>query len=368
MRRLPSRRDCLAFAVSVTALSVACSPPSTTPSPAPQKSTTLSPASATVASGNIPQPTQAPARKEVSVVRFALPPTGFADGFRFMALKKGFFKEAGLDVQMTVVDAGGAVSVRGLIADQFDVGEMGPDPAIAAASENGGARLIASFFPGVVYGIYSQSKYNSLAELKGTVIGSGTPGGLLDVLVRAVLFEMNLDPTDFPQTNIGGSPSVFRAVVAGKTESGISSYDFLQEAQAAGIKLLVPISDVLPKYITIGLAAGDTFVKNRANVLQEFLIQQTRGVRYALDHKDEMVALASEKVGRPANSLDWEHDLYREKKIVNPNGEISRESIEFQQDLSIKIGQLKTKVPYEQVYDGTFIATTLTKLGRYKSA
>jgi NitT/TauT family transport system substrate-binding protein len=286
-----------------------------------------------------------------------------------MAIHKGFFKEVGLDVEESVVDQGGTVMIRGIVADQFDLASMGPDPVITTAEASGGAKVIGADLPGLFYGIYSKKKYNSLADLKGIEIGTSPPGSLLEVLLRATALELKLDPKDYPAVNVGGSPAVFQAVVAGKIEAGVSSYDFLKVAEASpDVKLLVPFSDVLPKYVTIAVVASDKIIKEKPDVVQDFLNAYTRGVRYALDNKNEAVALAAEKLAKKPEEVAWEFDYFLEKKIVNPNMDVPVESTNYLVDLAVTIGQIKAKVPVDKVWDGTFVKKMLEVMGPYKSA
>lgn len=382
--RFDRRRFLTVGAFGAIGLMAACSTPAASPTAAPSKPAAATPAAskpaapadskpaATTAAKpapTTPPKTQAPARKEVAVVRFATSPLIFGDAFRRMAIHKGFFKDVGLDVQDSLVDQGGTVMIRGIVAGQFEFASMGPDPALTTAQQGGGAKVVGAELPGLFYGIYSQRNYNSLADLKGKEIGTSAPGSLLEILLRGAVLESKMDPKDFPAVNVGGSPAVYRAVEAGKVEAGVTSFDFIKEAEASGkVKMLVSLSDILPKYICISLVGQEAFMKAKPDVAQDFVNAYARGIRYAMDHKDEAVALAAEKLAKKPEDVAWEFDLFMEKKIVGPDLVIPQDSLEYQVQFAVDTDQIKEKVPVNTFYDGTFANKMIETMGRYKKA
>lgn len=381
--RFDRRRFVSLGAFGALGLVAACSSPAASPTAAPAKPAATTAASkpaptaaskpaATTASKpapTAPAKTQAPARKEVATVRFAHTPWIFGDAFRHMAVQKGFYKDVGINLEESLVDQGGTVIIRGIVTNQFDFGNMGPDPVLTTAGQGGGGKLVGADLTGLFYGIYAQNKYNSLADLKGKEIGTSPPGSLLEVLLRGAVIDQGLDPKDFPAINVGGSPSVYKAVEAGKIEAGVSTVDFLKDAEASGkIKLLVPLSVTLPNYINLAIVAHDEFVKNKRDVAQDFFNAYTRGVRYAMDHKDEAVALAAEKIGKKPEDVAWEYDYFMEKKIVNPDMALSEAQLNYQVQFGITTKQITEKVPIDKIYDGSLAKAMLEQLGPYKKA
>lgn len=367
-----SRREYLTLlgVAAASSLAACTAATATSSSPTSQSGTTT----AAIAHPAAPSPagvTQAPTGKTASIVRFAVGPTLFYDAFRQMALHKGFFREAGLDVQITTVNQGGTIMARGLVADQFDVAMMGPDPILAAAAEaNGGAKLVSAIFPGVVFGVYAQNEYQSLAELEGKPFGISAPGSLPERLLLATLRELNLDPDNFTRVNVGGAgASSFQAVRSRKVEATVASVDFIRDAEQSGVvRLLVPMSSVIPKYLTSAEAVGDAFMTNKRDVLQEFLDQHVRGIRYALGHRDEAVALAAEQLAVPADTIEWEFDFFTEQHIVNPDAVIPSASLDYQAGLALRNGIIKREVRPERFYDGSFAKRTLDKLGAFRGS
>ncbi len=112
---------------------------------------------------------------------------------------------------------------------------------------------------------------------------------------------------------------------------------------------------------------SERVIRERPEELTRWLAAYARGHRYGLDHKDETVQLASELTGvTDLDNFNWTFDWYVENNIVDPNFRVPPESIDYMQDLGIRLGGQRTKLPYERIVNPTFRERALALIGEYQ--
>jgi ABC-type nitrate/sulfonate/bicarbonate transport system substrate-binding protein len=352
-RRRLARRDFLQLSAGVTVsmLAAGCAGG---PSGAP------APSSAGQAS--------APAAREVVRWRHGDVSPLFETAFRYMAHEKGFDHEEGLDVEIAHI-ASGTTILKGVLAGEYDTAELGTAPIYPAVAQGAPVKLLASFMPGQFYYFYVRRDIQDLPDLYGRSIGSGEPGALLHQLAVALFLSRGLDPSRVEFVNVGGSPAVYRAVVSGKVDAGVAGAEFYRDAERnPEVKPLLVMHEALPRYLRFGLIASDRVIRERPEQLTAFLRAWTRGHRYALEHKAETVALAAKITGLDnLDDLNWTFDWYVRNQVVDPNGRLPPESLQYMQELSVATGAQATIVPEERLVDRRFMEQVLAQLGPYQS-
>ncbi|MEP3671064.1 MAG: ABC transporter substrate-binding protein, partial [Roseibium sp.] len=96
----------------------------------------------------------------------------------FVAIGEGYFEDEGLNVTVEAINGSGAV-LQALSAGQAHFGRPGPGPMIAARSRGVNAVHIYNVAARSNFGIAVQegSDYQSIEDLRGKVIGTGTADG-----------------------------------------------------------------------------------------------------------------------------------------------------------------------------------------------
>ena len=106
----------------------------------------------------------------------------------FVAIGEGYFEEEGLNVTVEAINGSGAV-LQALSAGQAHFGRPGPGPLIAARSRGVDAVHIYNVAARSNFGIAVQedSEYQTIEDLRGKVIGTGTADGAEVGFARNVL-------------------------------------------------------------------------------------------------------------------------------------------------------------------------------------
>ena len=125
--------------------------------------------------------------------------------------RKGFFKEANLDVKMIYMST--SIAAKGLMSGDVDYSTaMGGTLRAAIA----GAPLIGiySMFKAQMY-LVAQPRFKQVADLKGKTVGISVFGGAYDLVARTILRHHGLDPEK--QVTATAARSIARSLRAAST-------------------------------------------------------------------------------------------------------------------------------------------------------
>lgn len=163
---------------------------------------------------------QAPEKKDVKLgvggkaLLYYLPLT--------IAERKGFFKEQGLDVEISDF-AGGAKSLQALVGGSVDVVTGAYEHTIRMQSKEQDIRAVLELgrFPGIAVGIRKDkaAAYKSPKDLKGMKIGVTAPGSSTNMLVNFLLAKEGLTPQDASFIGVGSAASAVAAIRKGELDA-----------------------------------------------------------------------------------------------------------------------------------------------------
>ena len=139
-----------------------------------------------------------------------------------IAEKKGFFKEEGLDVEISDF-AGGAKSLQAMIGGSTDVTTGAFEHTILMQSKGQDIRALIELgrFPGIVLVVRKSlaGEIKTVADLKGRKIGVTAPGSSTNFFVNALLTKEGLTPDDVSFVSVGGGPSAVAAMEHGEIDA-----------------------------------------------------------------------------------------------------------------------------------------------------
>jgi NitT/TauT family transport system substrate-binding protein len=163
---------------------------------------------------------QAPEKKDVKLgvggkaLLYYLPLT--------IAERKGFFKEQGLDVEISDF-AGGAKSLQGLIGGSLDVVTGAYEHTIRMQAKGQDIRAVLELgrFPGIAVGVAKAKadSYKSPKDLKGMKIGVTAPGSSTNMLVNFLLAKEGLTPQDASFIGVGSAASAVASIRNGQLDA-----------------------------------------------------------------------------------------------------------------------------------------------------
>ncbi|HWK71179.1 MAG TPA: ABC transporter substrate-binding protein [Burkholderiaceae bacterium] len=218
--------------------------------------------------------------------------THWADGMYgapfAVAMEKGFFKDAGIDVTGFITSQGGGTTVRNAMASDIPYGEVALSAAIAAIKQgvkltivHGGVLSLADN----VWVAMKDSPLSSIQDLKGKRLGYSSPKSVTDMVSTIALTNRGmLDSVE--RKTVGSLSSAYTALREGGVDVIYMTEPVLSR-EKDNIKIVFRSQDEIPHMTqTVGVVRSD-YLKKNPKVIQSIIEGRRKGVEYLMKHPDE---------------------------------------------------------------------------------
>jgi len=195
-----------------------------------------------------------------------------------VAKEKGFFKEAGLEIE-TVIVAGGGENVQALVSGSVHVAVATGTFAVMSAFQKGApVKIIAAEMTGVSdlfwYSLAS-SPYKKMEDLAGKRVAFSNPGSSSHMAVLAMVDQVKAKGLPAPvPVSLGRMPDVFTAIKTGQAEAGFAAVPlFLDRVDSGEIRIVFKgeeIDKLKDVTVRVTFAERDWAEKN-ADTVRTFL-------------------------------------------------------------------------------------------------
>jgi NitT/TauT family transport system substrate-binding protein len=300
----------------------------------------------------------------------------------FIADKKGYFKQEGLDVKFMTFDSG-AKMVAPLGNGQLEVGAGSPSAGLYNAIARGlDMKIVAdkgSTPPGYGYqpllvrkDLIDSGRYKTLKDLKGMKIAGSAVGSASTSTLNEALKKAGLKYEDVERVFLG-FPQHVMALQNKAVDAAMTTEPSATRAVQSGAAVRVMGDDVIyPNHQLAVVLYSGAFIKTNPDAGKRFMRAYLRAVR---DYNDalkdgkiagpkaaEVIAILTEytNIKDPA--------LYRtiSPQGCNPDGDVNDASLNIDLAFYKSEGQIKGNVTVEQAVDNSFVAAALKDLGPYK--
>jgi NitT/TauT family transport system substrate-binding protein len=210
----------------------------------------------------------------------------------WIAQKQGFFKDAGLDVNMKVYDGSDPIFAD-LRSGAQQIAVASTESVIADAYKGGTVKLIAGNAQRPPHFIIAQPEIKTLADLKGKLMGvvsmhEGTTFFVPDIARKAGLVN-----GDIKVEAVGGSPTRAKLLADRKIDAGMQPYPLSYEAEAQGLTNLGPVADIVPDYQFTAVMVDDAWACANGAVIASYLRALRSGTTYMFAHPDEAAQIGA---------------------------------------------------------------------------
>ena len=303
----------------------------------------------------------------------------------YVADKKGYFREEGLDVQFVAFDSA-ARMVTSMAGGDLQVIAGAASAALYNALARGvDIRIVAdkvSTPPGrtsqtliVRKDLIESGRYKTLADLKGMKIANSAPGTAASVTLYKMLEKAGLTIGDIQQTFLA-FPQHVVALSNKAVDAALPAEPATTEAVNRGYAVKVLTDDqAYPNHQIAVIFYSGTFAKEKPDVARKFLRAFLRGVR---DHNDALDAAGrftgekGEAIIKILNEYTPIKDpqFYRNFPLAacNPDGTMNVASLKT--DLAVLKGEklIEGEVNVDKAIDLSFLNAVIKELGPYKKA
>lgn len=230
------------------------------------------------------------------VLRIAALPIDVS-GELYYASDLGYFKDAGIDAQVTVLTNGAAV-MAALIGGAYDVGASNIISASLAHDKGIALRIVApgalyeSKAPTTVCAVAPNSTLTGPKDLAGKTVGVPDLGGLPKIALSAWMEKAGVDPSSLRLVEVPFAAMV-PAMDSGRIDAGILVNPLLQHAVDAGdAKVLGKCLDaVAPQFAIAEFYSTAAFAAANPQLLKKFADVMVRTARWANAHHAESAAI-----------------------------------------------------------------------------
>jgi NitT/TauT family transport system substrate-binding protein len=210
-----------------------------------------------------------------------------------VSIEKGFFKKAGIDIDV-VSGEGGGTSVRNVIASDLGYGETSPAGVITAILEgldikivNLGSRSLASN----VIIVMPNSPIKTIADLKGKKFGISAPKSLGEMTGVLAMEKVGLKPDDLQRIALGGLAGALTALENGVVDAtSVPGVPFLARGGESKYRVIMGPKDLPLLPPAIGIASGKLMKSNPAK-LRSIIAARREGVKFIYEHKQDALPI-----------------------------------------------------------------------------
>lgn len=281
----------------------------------------------------------------------------------------GYFKEAGLDVEISDF-AGGAKSLQALIGGSADVVTGSFDHTIQMQAKNQSIVAVVQLgrFPGFALALRKDkgAAYTGPKDLKGMKIGVTAPGSSTHFMVLYMMAQAGLKPDDAVFIGTGSGGTVVAAVQHGEVDAISNADPMITKLDREGAIKIVADTRTLEgttkvyggPYPAAVLYTPTAFVEKNPNTVQALVTALVRGLKWVQGHNaDEIAKMMPPEyaLGDPAvfvEAIKANHDAY------SPDGRFMKDGPETAYKVlkAFDPAVASAKIELSKTYNETFVA------------
>jgi len=264
----------------------------------------------------------------------------------------GYYKDKGLDVQITQF-RGGPATQEALASGAIDISTIAPGAAALAMAKGVQEKIVALSVPPTPQGWYilvpSASPIKNMAELNGKTVGVTQKGSLTDFWVQRAAAKAGIKVQTVPL----GAPAVMPALKAKQVDAAILWPIFSYKGIADGdFRSIDDLGATFEPSVSEGWAATDNLIQKRPDVLRRWLEANAKTIVYMQSHEDWTVAFLKKYFDEKDDQvvkLVFKNFIMR----INPDGVMKPEWMQASLNLATSAG-MQTKLTADQIFSTAF--------------
>jgi NitT/TauT family transport system substrate-binding protein len=340
--------------------------------PAAPAAATQAPAQPAATSAPAPTAAAAPAKPaaaSLTKVRYGLPtaPPAITTVGVYFAVDNGYFRDQGLDVEVTPYN-GAVTAVRALLSRDAEIVMTGGDTAFLAQANGAPIKIISSPVSKGTDSVVADSSVESFKDLSGKQYAIANPGDTSHVTAKLLADRNGISQDSIEFVAIGGPADRARALLSGKVQASTMTILILQPILDAidkgDVKVLTTLAKEFPDLPLAYNITRDDLAKDQAPMLTRFLKAEIKGYRWAAQNPEQAATIAEKYI------KEVPHDLMTrgfkglvDLGVYGLDGGLSTDGIDRTQKLLVDLGALKRTVPAADVSTTAFVDAAIKDLG-----
>jgi len=262
----------------------------------------------------------------------------------WVATKKGFFDQQGLDVQLVLL-RGVPMTLQALAAGSLHFGSGGPEPYIEASERGLDFVVTGGIINGMAQFLIAGRNYKTYEDLRGATFGtSSLSGGIITALKEALKLKGLEYPRDYKLLVIaGGSSANLAALQSGQIAATTVAVPLNYAAEESGLNIIGRLSEGIPHFQTNALVTRRAWAEKNRPLAIRFMKAMLLTFRWMFQNPDAAVEFLSKEMQlKPMHARKgWE--FYMQNRFWPPDGDVTIEGLK--NNIRIYAEQSGTKGP-----------------------
>ena len=291
-----------------------------------------------------------PAPVAAERITIATPSRGLFEFPVVVAMRKGFFKEEGIDVDKVQMQP--ALGVKALMSGDVDY-LLAWGSALRAAVTGVPIKAVVGFAGRPLHVLIARPEIKTPKDLRGKIIGVDSVAGTVDYLSRVAVRHFGMEPDrDVTIIVTGESPTRLAALHAGSIHATPIDVAFAVKAEDEGFRRLVYLGDLIELPLS-GMAVMDAKLQKQREQVKRVARAGVRGARFMKQNRAETVQMLADYLritpAQSARAYDASINSFTDDGIISDKG------VQLDVQLTKERLKLTKDIPLSQLVDWSLV-------------
>jgi len=307
-------------------------------------------------------PASVQAQSSLKKVRLAFPTKTVSFLAFYVAHRKGFYKDEGIELEPIIMQP--SLASTAVLTGDLDYNGAVTGVIGAAVSGRPMKAVLFTVARPLQY-LMSKNDIKDARELKGKKIAGSSPGGTVTFLTKLVLKNIGLDSERDVFLNPMGGTGASRLAAL---ESGVVDAVILESpdnfvAQRKGFRELIFFGDQV-EFPQNGFGTSEKKLKENPDEVFRMVRATLRGLAFSWDKRnhDQVIDIIMREM-KPISSSLANESLEQVMRVITKDGSVKTESIQVLIDLVRENAKVTRPVAVNQVVDFTHLERAQKELG-----
>jgi NitT/TauT family transport system substrate-binding protein len=289
----------------------------------------------------------APAAERVTI---ATPSRGLFEFPVVVAMRKGFFKDEGIEVDKVQMQP--ALGVKALISGDVDY-LLAWGSALRAAVTGVPVKAVVGIAGRPLHVLVARPNIQTAKDLKNKVIGVDSVAGTVDYLARVAVRHFGMEPDKDVQIIVTGeSPTRLAALHSGAIDATPIDVAFAVKAEDEGFRRLVYLGDLIELPLS-GIAVTDRKLQTQRDQVRKVVRATVRGTRYFKQNRNETVLMLADYLHITPAQAGKAYDT--SLSSFSDDGMISDKGVNLDVQLTKERLKMTKDIPLSQLVDWSLV-------------
>jgi len=275
-----------------------------------------------------------------------------------MALKRNFFKDENLDVEIIRMNPN--VAITALATGDVDYCQLF-GAVVGGAIAGLPVRIVAGFLDNWPMTLIAQPELKTLKDLRGKTLGISSFGATPDVAARMMIKQAGIDPEkEIKVLALGSDAARMTGLMQRVVDVVVMSPPADTQLEKQGYRILARAYELF-NFPYLGLGTNTRKIKEKPNEIRRVVKAAIRANRFIRDNRDEAVRtfMSWGKVEREFAYASY--DALR--NLFNADGAVPEDGLKLVIEQARRSAKVTREVAPSEVVDLTFLREAQAELG-----